>query len=368
IGYADRGEMAYRFILEDDLNTVPTLPSGEKGYQIEIDVPASALEVMIGNPFMASINSARFYSANASTLANVGYKTYSQSSASWESHLFDADNNIGPLQAFVVTFTASGTQTVYFPLEGTNALTGADFIKGDMEAVNHFSLRIRTVDEQGVGGAAILLIPVRGGSTEGKSVTKMIDPSSHLLPEAFFISTGDNTYNAVQLLDYYAEQVPLGIKTSDTNKEVQLVFENTGNFIAWNNLYPVLEDKALNKYIDLRTSSSYTFIQRPVSQKQQYTDKDRFVIHLLQSPAAIAELMDKNVRISSVNKQLTVSAAKGIKRISIHDTSGRKVYDTGLWLYPKEEYTRLLTVKTDVYVIEVITGDGGVYSQSVMVR
>lgn len=368
IGYADRGELAYRFIFEDDSNATSTLPSGDKGYQLDVSVLASALEVMIGNPFMASMNSQRFYEANSSTLANVGYKVYSQASASWESLLFDADNNIGPLQAFVVTFTTSGTQALYFPLEGTNALTGADFIKGDMEAVNHFSLSIRTINQQGTGGASIQLIPVRGGFVDGKSVTKMIDPANHLLPEAFFISSTDNTYNGVQLLDYDTEQVPLGIKTSDTNEEVQLIFENTDNFIAFHNLYPVLEDKALNKYIDLRTASAYTFIQRPVSEKQQYTDKDRFVIHLLESSQALDDLMDKNVRVNCVNKHLTVSADKGIKRISIHDTSGRKVYDTGMWIQAQEQYTRLLTIKTDVYIIEVVTGDGSVYSQSVIVR
>ena len=67
--YAQRSKMAYRFIFEDPkTQRIPKLTDGTEGYKLEVDFGTPAQEVMVGNPFMSTIDLKDFLEANKETL------------------------------------------------------------------------------------------------------------------------------------------------------------------------------------------------------------------------------------------------------------------------------------------------------------
>lgn len=67
--YAQRSKMAYRFIFEDqNTKRIPKLASGEEGYKLKVDFGTPAQEVMVGNPFMSTIDLKAFLEANKEIL------------------------------------------------------------------------------------------------------------------------------------------------------------------------------------------------------------------------------------------------------------------------------------------------------------
>ena len=67
--YAQRSKMAYRFIFEDpNTQRIPKLSTGEEVYKLEVDFGTPAQEVMVGNPFMSTIDLKDFLEANKETL------------------------------------------------------------------------------------------------------------------------------------------------------------------------------------------------------------------------------------------------------------------------------------------------------------
>ena len=67
--YAQRSKMAYRFIFEDPkTQRIPKLSTGEEVYKLEVDFGTPAQEVMVGNPFMSTIDLKDFLEANKETL------------------------------------------------------------------------------------------------------------------------------------------------------------------------------------------------------------------------------------------------------------------------------------------------------------
>ena len=61
--------MAYRFIFEDpNTQRIPKLADGTEGYKLKVDFGTPAQEVMVGNPFMSTIDLKDFLEANKETL------------------------------------------------------------------------------------------------------------------------------------------------------------------------------------------------------------------------------------------------------------------------------------------------------------
>ncbi|CQB86539.1 Uncharacterised protein [Chlamydia trachomatis] len=67
--YAQRSKMAYRFIFEDpNTQRISKLADGTEGYKLKVDFGTPAQEVMVGNPFMSTIDLKDFLEANKEVL------------------------------------------------------------------------------------------------------------------------------------------------------------------------------------------------------------------------------------------------------------------------------------------------------------
>lgn len=366
IGTMKRGDEAYRFIYEKDNKETPTISSlgGVKGYTQNVKVKNGASQkVMIGNPFMASINSGKFYTANSQLdqIINfaAGYEVFSSATQQWIRYSFNDNNHIGPLQAFLVTLENGKTDVnLVYPLEGTYALTGAGKRGMVQRMPAGVSLFVKAKDTNDDVESDYAILELTNTDESELNVQKMIYPEGHTTPEIFFVDESKD-YNLIQYSSRNVQELPLGVKSSQKGKELTLTFENVEDFANSNGVRPVLVDKELGRELDLLKNSSYTFTQRATDAKEQYSDNKRFVLRLVSSATSgNSELVDNGTKITYHQQELRVSSSQIITKVSVYDLYGRLVYN-------KEnlnvtDFSEQLSLLSGVYVVKVKMEEGKV--------
>lgn len=359
IGTMKRGADAYRFVYEKDNNETPTIDagalSGVKGYTMKVKVADGASQkVLIGNPFMSSINSLRFLNANSANIKNNSdYELYSNATQQWNAYPYTNVNHIGPLQAFVITLADNKKDVdLYFPLEGTYALTGAGQ-KGSLQRMpSGISLFVKAKDASETESNYAVLELTNTNESES-NIQKMIYPEGHATPEIFFVEPELKEYNLVQYASRGIQELPLGIKSSQKGQELTLVFENVNEFTYANGVRPVLVDKELGKEVDLLKVSSYKFTQRATSPEQQYSDTDRLLLRLEPHSDLITI---EGIKITYSNQTLSVESEKTLESVSVYDLYGRLVHNR--MKLQENNYNENLSLPSGVYVVKAKTIDG----------
>ena len=335
IGRMKRGDEAYRFVYENSSNQAPdiTVTVGGvsetvSGYKQRVAKQHSVSQkIMIGNPFMASINPKRFYEVNSSKLkASDGYQIFSSTHQLWNRHSYDDGNYIAPLQAFIVTLADGIEKTdLIYPLDGANALTDAVSGGGIQSKLQGTSLFVRSgKDNSQAGDYAVLEAP--GTDEISDDVKKMIYPEGHFVPETFFIAPDGKEFNLVQTYRKDKREVGIGIRSSDTENTLLLTFDNVGKFFEVSNIRPILVDKMLDFEQDLLTDNIYHFKQRKVSEDKKYMDTNRFLLKLHAKDDNI-DNDDNNIQITYMKKILKIEASQMIKEVSVYDLYGRRVFN-----------------------------------------
>lgn len=369
VGKMKRGDEAYRFIYEENgvaanIN-VTGVPSIVPGYKQKVKRQNStSLKVMIGNPFMASINAKQFFDVNSNNKLeeSAGYQLFDSNSQTWKQYSYSAAGNIPPLQAFIVTLKSSEVELL-FPLEGVYALTGT--ASSSVSPGQGRSLYLKSQSSLNLeGDYSILATPE--ADKEAMTVKKMISSEGHATPETFFISSNNKDYNLIQAYEKGLREIGIGVKTSDTKSTQWLKFENVDKFYIANGLRPVLIDKYLGIKQDLTVNNIYSFTQRQLDSKVKYVDADRFVLSLLSSGEELQELEAADINIVYSDKKLEVKALQNIKEVQIYDPLGRQVYsDTNV---NTNYYTKSLSLTEGVYVVKVYTDNGRTKADKIMIQ
>ncbi|MFT4223061.1 T9SS sorting signal type C domain-containing protein [Dysgonomonas sp.] len=369
VGKMKRGDEAYRFIYEENgvaanIN-VSGVPSIVPGYKQKVKRQNStSLKVMIGNPFMASINAKQFFDVNSNNKLeeSAGYQLFDSNSQTWKQYSYSAAGNIPPLQAFIVTLKSSEVELL-FPLEGVYALTGT--ASSSVSPGQGRSLYLKSQSSLNLeGDYSILATPE--ADKEAMTVKKMISSEGHATPETFFISSNNKDYNLIQAYEKDLREIGIGVKTSDTKSTQWLKFENVDKFYITNGLRPVLIDKYLGIKQDLTVNNIYSFTQRQLDSKVKYVDADRFVLSLLSSGEELQELEAADINIVYSDKKLEVKALQNIKEVQIYDPLGRQVYsDTNV---NTNYYTKSLSLTEGVYVVKVYTENGRTKADKIMIQ
>lgn len=368
VGKMKRGDESYRFIYEEngvapDI-TVTGVPSKVPGYKQKVKRQNStSFEVMIGNPFMASINAKQFFDVNKNKLEELdGYLLFDSNDQTWKHHRFAAAENIPPLQAFIVTLSANEVELL-FPLEGTYALAASSV--NIVPPGQGRSLYLKSQSSLNLGGDYSILATPEVNEAVG-NVKKMISSEGHATPETFFISSNNKDYNLIQTYEKGLREIGIGVKTSDTKSTQWLTFENVDKFYIANGLRPILIDKYLGLKQDLTVNNVYSFTQRQLDSKVKYVDADRFVLRLLSSDNELQELEAADINIAYSSKKLEVKALQIIKEIQIYDTLGRQVYlDANV---NTSNYTKSLSLTQGVYVVKVYTENGRTKADKIMIQ
>lgn len=365
VGKAVRGDKAYRFIFEDDATDQVGDKGGIKGYKQTVNVTSSSRQVMIGNPFVASINSERFFNANSTVIDKVQKYKVLGNGKIWQSYDYNSTNNIKPLQAFLITLSGSASSVeLFFPLEGANALTGKSFIGNTlMQPVGEALFVNVTNNDSANSDYAVLSLSDQ--DEDNSNVQKMIFPDGHATPEAFFVSPTDNRYNQVQQIDKQVKEIKLGVKSSDIDLPMILRFDNVIHFSQLNNLRPTLVDKFLNIEQDLLDNNVYRFNQQHiVNTTNQYADVNRFVLRLAPSDKDI--ISTESIVVTYIQSQLEVASKQELSEVRVYTMLGQEIHYSGIITAFTYNYNKYLPLPNGVYLVKVKTVDGKVVTKKVI--
>lgn len=356
VGAMKRGEEAYRFVYENLTTKSPNNYTvvGESVPAYELTVTGSAgTKIMIGNPFLASINAERLADANPNVIdKSAGYLTYRNSDQTWVPTLYNAANNINSFQSIIVTLKNSGN--IYFPLEGTYALTGPTFA-GTTPLMIPNSLYVKATDDQGAGGSPAILATSQVEDV-AQNIAKVVSSEGHATPEIFFI--GDGNYNMLQLLNNDADEVALGVKCSDTERSLTMEFDNIDDFLSNNQKPLYLVDRLLKTKQDLTKNNRYIFKQSKLDESLQYTDLNRFVISFSENGAIENLGVDDDISISCDQQDnIKVVANSGVSKVEVYNLVGQLVYASGN-LVNTQIFERTMSLPQGVYVVKAKSTSG----------
>lgn len=371
IGTMKRGDEAYRFVYEDDLTkeapVINVLGENVPAYTQHVTSGAStSKQIMVGNPFMASINSRLFFEANSGVLnGNAGYYLLTPTNQSWTLTEYKLENEIAPLQAFVITLhdRFSSADLVY-PLEGSRALTGHFGDNNGRATPMENSLYIRTSG----GNSEPSDYAVLSGDQEKKSlaVRKMIYPDSHKVSEVFLISP-DKNYNLIDFLDKNENEIGLGVKSSNQKDVLSLEFENVSSFAHSTGIRPVLVDKFLKVEQDLTVKNKYEFNQRTTESNKLYSDVNRFALRLTPDSGIADETNGDLLSVIYDKNQLEVTFPQGLIQVDVYDLQGRLLHNSGKLSEAPTTYQKYLPLTQGVYIVKVKTLEGQVIAKKISV-
>lgn len=361
IGVMSRSDEAYRFVYEDNITKkAPNINvQGENvpAYSQHVTSGASTSNtVMIGNPFMASINSRLFFEANRNVLnEDAGYYLLTPTNQVWARTEYKLENKISALQAFVITLADGLTSAdIVYPLEGNYALTGNlnDAATNNIRSLNALSFRSKSGN---LAGSDYAILNVNQ-QNESVGVRKMVYPDSHAVSEAFIISP-DQEYSLIEFLSKGQNEIGIGVKSSNQKDVLSLEFDNVSSFTYATGLTPILVDKHLKIEQDLTAKNVYSFNQRETDPKKQYADTDRFSLRLASATSGIIdETGDEGlITVIYAKNQLEVRCEDGLTEIDVYDLQGRRLHNSGKLVGAPTVYNKGLVLNQGAYIVKVKT-------------
>ena len=374
IGTLARGDEAYRFVFEDEnTNKAPNIVVNGvtvPGYTHRVTSGASNDKtVMIGNPFMATINSRLFFEANRTKLKeDAGYYMLTPTNQVWSRYEYKTENKVPALQAIVITLADGLTSAdLVYPLEGTYALTEVSNQTRSVASLSDdsgSSLYIRATDGSDKTSDYAILNAEETGESSG--ISKMIYPASHSVTEAFIVSS-DQEYNLIDFYNGKRTEVGLGIKSSNQKDVLTLEFENVESFKHATGFSPVLIDRYLNVEQDLSSNNVYRFNQRKTESERQYSDVNRFSLRLSSATSGIIDETNSDdlIRVTYLTSQLEVTCSLGLVQVDVYDLQGRYLHTSGNLTEAPVTYTKYLPLSRGVYIVKVKTSQGQIVAKKI---
>lgn len=340
-GTITRGDEAYRFVFEDNNNKAQS--------SFKVTVPAGDI-VMVGNPFVSSLDFDAFYEANKASLSSTKY--YKLYEDGYFQTYYAIGNNpmtyIAPLQAFFIETVGTGTVDLYFNEEFSVARSGSLQLRNSEQSSKNV-LPVQAISED--GSSEMLL--VSSSSEESNVIRLFSDDYEGAVPQIYTMDYR-GMKNDVQFESYYDSEITLGVKSSG-NKEIELVFdtENT-NFSSL-----VLYDKHLDKKQDLFKNNKYSFLNLPT------LSSDRFTLAVGNFATNIDDLREVKVHAYVTGKQLHVNANEVISEVNVFDIRGVNVMSV---TNDSRHFSREINSVQGVYLVKITLANGEILTEKVILK
>lgn len=342
-----RGQEAYRFIFDGEL--VNELINDKNTWVYKVSVPAGK-EIMIGNPFISSLNFRTFYELNPGKM-DAYYRLYAKNV--WTEYSYAAGSQtlneyIAPLQAFFIsTLGSSGNIDLFFPPEMvsvTRPTGSSNQLKSSAEEdVINDVLYVTAKNNDGENSVMIGL-----NNSQEKNIVKLFSDDYLNVPQIYLLDMAQSK-NAVQFTNNYNVEIPLGIRSTSQDL-VELSFHNIENCNAES---LVLFDKILGKRTDLLLNDVYKFKNNSSEDIQ-----NRFIIEVgsPKSPTSIDRTIEGKVNTYIQDKILYIKSDLLIQEITINNTQGLQI--ARISNFGGYEFAKELPNITGVYIIRVKTENG----------
>ena len=345
-GSIARGDEAYRFIFDKQVVNV-----GGKA-TFKISVPAGK-EIMIGNPFMSTLDFDAFLARNNAKIESI-YRLFEDES--WEEY---NTGLIAPLQGFFLqTKGTAGTNIeLEFPFEDVSITrpTGTEHLlkSSIVEEENH--LYITATNKEKSNSIQLIL-----NDDNENNIYKLFNPEAKLTPQIYFTDE-NNQKNAIQFVDNSTKkEIPLGLSLP-AGYRVDLSFSNLEN-LQIESLY--LLDKQTGIRQDLFNNPIYTFLHADMN---DYTE--RFVLEVgAYNPTYIDHIQtnDNSINVYQTNESITISAKEKIEKIELFDIKGQKILQISE--INNNIYQMNTNLSTGVYLIKTILTNGELQTDKIIIR
>ncbi len=348
-----RGYQSYRFIFEDQFNRpIQDFP---------VVVP-SGTEIMIGNPFLSSLDFENFYNNNSDIIENY-YRLFVNNLFQTFSLTDGSPAGLTPKIAsfqgfFIKTKETDGNVTLHFPV--STSVTRPTLSQHQLRSTSQ------------VGSTNKFY--VKASNSLGNSWTTLVmdsDPSETDIPQLFIASEDSknapqvyllnsaNQKNTVLHLPEATIEIPLGVSCGSQDT-ICLSFSNLER-ISCESL--VLRDLRLHKDIDLFKQNTYSFKNDP-------DDGERFLLFAGNSPNTAIEdnpVEDKvSFFVSCSQNTLNIKASETISTVSIVSIQGM-VLEKWTGIYEKV-CSRKLQLPAGIYLVTVRLSNGDTQTKKIIIR
>lgn len=342
-----RGEEAYRFILEDGNN------SPQADFKIKVLITdknddGEPDDIMIGNPFISSLDFDRFYALNSSKMENY-YRLYTV--GNFETYTSELRPLIASMQAFFIKPQgAVGSEIEFSFTEDMSVLRNFDYqLKSTKRSEIGNMLKISA--ENNDGSSWILLAP---DSEQKNDIVRLFSKDLRNTPQIYSYGANLNK-NTIQYVGE-DEQISLGIRT-ESNRQFKLIFDNIENFPA-ESLW--LYDKELKREYNLSDNNVYPF------ENASENLSDRFVLSMKKIPTGIEPVTDSKTNIYLEDKELHVDSDDILKRIQIFNIQGLTVFlETEMNTH---SFTKEMDIPSGVYIVVLRLSTGEPVTGKIFIR
>ena len=348
-----RGWESYRFIF--DGNIVQT-SDGKNAFKMT--VPAGK-EIMVGNPFLSSLDFEAFYDANSSKIEPF-YRLFENES--WDDKYIYGINSelIASQQAFFIQTTgATGTLDLYFPFETTSVnreTSSLHQLRSAQDKTIEDVLFITATNKEKSNSIQLIL----SDEENKKNVHKLFYEYSEQTPQIYFLDN-NNQKNAIQLVDNSTKrEIPLGIQLKSVN-HIELDFSNLEN-LSIESLF--LLDKQTGTRQDLFTKSNYSFIHSNVD-----SFSDRFVLEVGEKDYTYMNHLEKNeisINVYQTNGSITISSTEKIDRIELFDLQGNMIEKKNN--VNNNIYQMNPNLSTGIYLIKTVLTNGESQTDKIIIQ
>ncbi len=347
-----RGSSSYRFVFEDNNNKPMT--------DFAVNVPAGT-EIMIGNPFISSLDFQNFYNRNSAVLEDYyrlfvknNFMTYSLSGGSPAG----LTNNIASFQGFFVkTKGSTGSTTLHFPISAsvTRPSRTTHQLRSNSSAIDN-KIYINASNSQGNSWATVIV----NKDVKKEDVPQLFitSPESKDVPQIYTVNT-HKAKNVIQYVSGEYIEVPLGI-TCGSKDMIQISFSNLENS-DYESL--TLIDNQLNKTINLLEENNYSFKNNPDA-------GERFLLRI-GSKANVVTAVDQvtnesGFRIYVHENILEVNSSENISMIDIYTIQGVKVLSSsGI---NTKNYTRKIQLPAGIYIVTTKLVKGELKTEKIIIK
>lgn len=353
-----RGAESYRFIFEGD-NNQPKSTFTIKVPVVDSDGDLQPDEVMIGNPFISSLDFYNLYQGNSGKMEDY-YRLYNN--GIFETHTATRGDYIAPLQAFFIKPIGVIGSEVELTFAYTTSVTrtGTHQLRSSVDYAPKADdlLTVSVSNNTGESWASICY-------SEGKDIDQLFcnDSTNMSLPQVYLIGEKGRK-NAVQYIGTSSATIPLGIWSIEKlSGQYQLSFGNVDQ-LGVTSLS--LLDKETGTTQDLFVNSTYSFT---IGSGFSGNDlADRFLLKAGKQFTSIDDLSDQSfdATIYAVGNTLYVESESGINEIALVNAQGMKVYAENA--AGKTTFSKQLNLARGIYIVSARLQNGETKIEKIVIR
>jgi len=284
--------------------------------------------LLIGNPFMSTIDFQKFYMDNSAFL-DPSYKLYDPVSKTYFEYTFspevvigDIDRYIAPLQGFFVQLKQGvSAADLIFNINDISIkrpqTTLSTLRLSTTESGEKNVIRINAVNEYSSSQAIVAKRENAGGAYNPDMDVSKLFSNNGGVPDVFTLSDGYPL--AMNFIGNEAITIPVGIHTQAT-VDTKLQLEGMDRYDAKQILF--IDNKSGMKY-DLTGKASFEY---PFTNTVSGVLNDRFFLQISKSPTSMEDVLDYsrliNIYLSDNKIIITSSADNPVQQVYLYNTQG----------------------------------------------